>query len=104
VDVDVADEEEADGEAGFVLPALETKLATGGPGKVYGTEGSNTWGLKIYSVTRSQKGARMVGPYLRIKDPGSLSLYAPGRLTSSLSAGPPARVWFPPTRNCVQEG
>ena len=42
VDVDVADEEEADGEAGFVLPALETKLATGGPGKVYVAEASNT--------------------------------------------------------------
>jgi hypothetical protein len=42
VDVDVADEEVADGEAGFVLPALETKLATGGPGKVYVAEASNT--------------------------------------------------------------
>ena len=78
VDVDVADEEEADGEAGFVLPALETKLATGGPGKVYGAEESNTWGLKIYSVTRSQKGARMVGLYLRIKDPGVIIIVRSG--------------------------
>jgi hypothetical protein len=42
VDVDVADEEEADGESEFVSPALETKLATGGPGKMYVAEGSNT--------------------------------------------------------------
>ena len=58
-----------------------TNAAMGGPGKMYGALASNTWGSKI---------------------PGSLSLYAPGKLTNSESSGTP--VPDPPTVSCPQAG
>lgn len=58
-----------------------TNAATGGPGNVYDAPGLKTSGTKI---------------------PGSLSLYAPGKLTSSLACGPP--VWEPPTFSWAQDG
>jgi len=67
------------------LPGVEvppfTNAATGGPGKVYGALVSNTWGSKM---------------------PGSLSLYAPGKLTNSEASGTP--VPDPPTVSCPQAG
>jgi hypothetical protein len=67
------------------LPGVEvapfTNAAIGGPGKVYGALASNTWGSKM---------------------PGSLSLYAPGKLTNSEGSGTP--VPDPPTVSCEQAG
>jgi len=67
------------------LPGVEvppfTNAAIGGPGKVYGALASNTWGSKM---------------------PGSLSLYAPGKLTNSETSGTP--VPEPPTVSCPQAG
>jgi hypothetical protein len=60
---------------------LLTNAAMGGPGNVYGAPLLNTLGSKI---------------------PGSLSLYAPGMLTSSFACGVP--VPDPPTLSWVQEG
>jgi hypothetical protein len=62
-------------------PPPLTNAAMFGPGKVYFEPGLNTLGSKM---------------------PGSLSLYAPGRLTSSFCFGAPDCE--PPTLSWVQEG
>ena len=41
MDVDFADEEDADGVSEFAWSALETKLAIAAPGKLYVAEASN---------------------------------------------------------------
>lgn len=57
------------------------KDAIGGPGNTYWNPGLNTSGTRM---------------------PGSVSLYAPGKLTRSLADGAP--VWDPPTVSWVQDG